>query len=184
MTPRSENLIMSRGEKKKVDLFSEGNVFAIVLSDGSVGYCHLMRPPIYRFLRQNTRQPVNLDDISVNDVLFVAMVDDSSPKKEWQYIGNREHPIVTGARYEFCSINLITNKPQIHILDKEIFGGEEIKSCNFERCEGLEYAGVWSPDQIADRLLKEFNGQVSEVVSQFKKKIEEARAALQLKKMH
>ncbi|MEZ5923857.1 MAG: hypothetical protein R3D57_05675 [Hyphomicrobiaceae bacterium] len=168
---------MNKMGRTKTDVFKSGNVFAITLSDKNVGYCYLARVPIYKFLRQSSKAILSLPDLRIDDDLFTIMVDDSGPKKKWKLIGNIEKPYIIKKRYEFCSINVITGRPQLHILDERLSGGEGFEVCDFDRCASLESAGIWSPESAAMRLSDELNGRENAEVQHHKQAVRDAQRA-------
>lgn len=142
---------MNKRQKRAV-----GSIAKIKIEIGFV-YTRILEHGEYAFYEILSNSELNIDDIISKPILFFAAVDKYAISKgRWQIIGIRPLEIeLLAPPPVYIKDPFDENKFRIYYQDGSL------RPASREECIGLEQFGVWSPEQIEERLTKYFSGDKS-----------------------
>ena len=146
---------MAKKDQKRAMRRKVGDVLRIPLGNGENGFGRVLPSVLVAFYDAKSPPDLSIDEIVDRAILFKVWVMDYAIKKGvWQVIGNvppTEDLLVEPWFFKKDPIS------EVLTLYRDSTG-EEVPAKRSD-CEKLEYAAVWDPEHVADRLRDHFAGR-------------------------
>ncbi len=140
----------------------KGDVFAIPLPGGCLGYAQALESPEFAFFDICTEEEISAERVVECPVLFRLWAHKSAPKL-WKKLGVQNPDPSLQEQVPRFRQDVLSGK-----LFKQQNGTETPAS--LDEIKGLECAAVWEADHIADRLNSHFSGESCKWVDAMKPK--------------
>ena len=142
-----------------------GTAFRLLLSDGSYGYCSVLRDGGVAVYGAATKEPRStISEVGPQGVLFIVTVHRSAFRR-WEAIGRGavDESVARGDRF----MQDMGNPLDCRIFDSE---GHE-RPAKPADCIGLERVAAWDANHVEERLLDTLMGRPNRWVEQMKVKL-------------
>lgn len=140
-----------------------GDIVKIPLGDGSFAFGQLLPSPLVAFFNMRRNEIPPLYDILKTDVIFtICVMNYVITDGDWPKIGHSEVSQKLNQKPKFFKKDPLSGRFFITFT-----GAEEILATKME-VEGLEYAAVWEPSHVIDRLNDHFAGRPNKWVNSMK----------------
>lgn len=132
-----------------------GDVFALPLSEGRVGYAQWLPDDTARIFLAAHTAAASVQDVLALPVAFRVMVFKDTPGRyNWSKLGNAAIPATCLEPQQYAMKDQMTGRISVY------FNGQ-ITPADIEQVRGLETCAAWAHPHIAERLEAQLNGAVS-----------------------
>ena len=142
----------------------EGKVCAIPLESGHYAFCRALAFPLVEFYDVLSEKILNIEQLKNRPILFrVWVMKYALTERRWKTIGRLPLNESDKITPWFCK-----QDPDGSIYLTQ--DGAEEKPASLEDCATLEYAAVWDPEHVEDRLRDHFSGKSNKWVESLRPK--------------